>query len=302
MEKKLIGILTAVVLAACGGNQEKNDGFKKAESGFMYKIVGAAAPGDSIRYRDIAKVQLSQYIDDSLLNSTIGKMPEYVAINNELKPFNYTDILLSMRVNDSAVCLFPTKEVIRRAGENVKLPAFLNRGQYIKVYFKVLASFGEDALAMADMEKTQNGLVGYTNEDEATGFARAAKSFDSLIGSLPQKPVKLPVGVYVQVAQKGMGEKVKTGQEVAIVFKGRLPNGTIFDEATAQSPMRIHVGTGETFEGFDKAIASLSLGDKATLYIPAPLAYGAKKAGEYIPAFSNLIFDVKILDQPNKGK
>jgi FKBP-type peptidyl-prolyl cis-trans isomerase len=142
--------------------------------------------------------------------------------------------------------------------------------------------------------------VGYTKEDEAAGLKRAAVSFDSLIKSLPQKPTKLASGVYVQITRKGSGEKIKQGQEVGVVFEGKLINGTIFDASSMENPFLMHAGTKEAMEGFDEAISSLSIGDKATLYIPAPLAFGAKRAGEYIPAFSNLIFTVEIINPLKK--
>lgn len=301
--KQLLSIAASLLLLlSCKSSQNTDDGFKKTPSGFRYKMIKAARPGDSIHRRDVVKVQLYQYIDDSLLNTTVGKMPQYVVIDNSLRPFDYTELLSQMQVGDSAVCLFATSDIIKRAEKGATVPAYLKNGKQIKVFFKILACFAEEAEAMADMERTQSSLVGYTKEDEAAGLKRAAVSFDSLIKSLPQKPVKLASGVYVQITEPGSGGKIKQGQEVGVIFQGKLMNGTIFDASTAENPFLLHAGTREAVEGFDDAIASLSIGDKATLYIPAHLAFGAKKAGEYIPAFSNLIFTVEIINPLEKKK
>jgi FKBP-type peptidyl-prolyl cis-trans isomerase FkpA len=302
MIQQLSIAISVLLLLSCNASQTREGGFKTTASGFQYKIIRAARPGDSIHRRDVVKVQLYQYIDDSLLNTTVGKMPEYVLIDKSLRQFDYTELLPQMRVNDSAVCIFATSDIIKRAEKGVKVPLYLEKGKQIKVFFKILASFTEEAEAMADMERTKSGLVGYTKEDEAAGLKRAAASFDSLIGSLPQKPSKLACGVYVQVTHKGSGEKIKQGQEVGVVFEGKLMNGTIFDASSKENPFLMHAGTKEAMEGFDEAILSLSIGDKATLYIPAPLAFGAKRAGEYIPAFSNLIFAVEIINPLEKKK
>jgi FKBP-type peptidyl-prolyl cis-trans isomerase FkpA len=302
MMNKLPLIVWAALLASCGATDKGRDGFMQTASGFDYKIIRSPNPGDSIRLRDVVKVQLHQYIDDSLMVTNRGKMPEYVSISGKMPSFDYTEILRLLRVNDSAVCLFPTSKIIERADSGAAIPAFLKKGQYVKVFLKVLANFREEAEAMADMEKTQDSLTAMSKEDINAGLGKAAKAFDSLIRSLPQKPVRLPSGVYVQVTQKGSGPKVQKEEEVSMTFKGTLLNGTVFDVATKDRPLTIHAGINETFEGFDAAISSLSFGDKAMIYIPAPLAYGARKAGDAIPAFSNLIFEVEILAPTDKKK
>jgi len=299
MKQQPLLTIMAVLMIACH-SCTNNDGFTKAASGFRYKIIKAAQPGDSLRQGDVVKIQLHQYIDDSLLNTTIGKMPDYVQVDSALKPFDYIELLPLMQVHDSAVCLFPTSKIIERAGKDAKVPDYLKKGKYVKVFFKVLTSFTDEMVALLDREKAQNDLIGYTKEDTEEGLKRAAVSFDSLIKTLPQKPNRLPSGVYVHVTQKGSGAKVKKGQEIGVILKGKLMNGTVVDETTAKAPFLIHADSGESLPGFDAAVATLSIGDKATLYIPAPLAYGAKRAGEYIPPFSNFIFDVEIIDPLEK--
>ncbi len=275
---------------------------KTTASGFKYQIFPSATPGDSIKRRDVVKVQLYQYADDTLLSSTEGKMPQYVEINSELREFDYTELLSAMRVNDSAVCFFEVKDIMKRAGKDAKMPKLLENRRQVKVHFRILNKFSSEAEAMFDQEKTQNSLVGYTGMDEKAGLGNAAKSFDSLIKSLPATPVKLEGGVYVSIKEKGSGGKIKTGQQVAVIYKGMLANGKVFEEKTKDDPFVIRAGTGEASRGFDIAVSSLSVGDKARVYVPAALAYGAQKVGDYIPAFSNLVFDMEIADLSNKNK
>ncbi len=292
MKLRLLPVFFTSFLISCNTHIDNAEVLKKTKSGFEYKIIPAVS-GDSIQYRDIVKLHLYQYIDDSLLGSTAGKMPQYITVNNELKEFDYTELLQQMRVGDSAVCLFSTADIIKRAKEGVPIPPYLQKGKYIKVYFKIAAKFSEDAEAMFDAEKARNSLIGYSGEDPQMGYARAERVFDSLIKSLPVQPVKLPEGVYVQIKEKGSGPKITKGQEVAVVFKGMLTDGRVFEVKPKEDPLVVHAGMGEAMKGLDAALTTMAIGDKAILYVPAVLAYGSRQAGEYIPAFSNLIFEME---------
>jgi FKBP-type peptidyl-prolyl cis-trans isomerase FkpA len=302
MKFVLSATVICTLLVSCGAKKNNDEGFEKTKSGFAYKIISASVPGDSLKYRDVVKIVLHQYIDDSLLATTMGKMPQYLEFNNELREFDYTELLSMMKVNDSAVCVFETKDIIKRADGKAPIPAYLEKGKQIKVYFRILAKFSSEAEAMYDQEKTQNSLIGYTGMDEKTGFSMAEKSFDSLIKAQPVAPVKLQQGVYVLLKQKGNGGKIQPGQEVALFYRGMLGNGKVFEEATAEKPFVIRAGMGELSKGLDAGIASLSIGDKATIFVPAALAYGAQRAGDYIPAFSNLVFEVETADPNAKRK
>lgn len=78
-----------------------------------------------------------------------------------------------------------------------------------------------------------------------------------------------------------------------------LADGTVFETTKENSPLLLHAGEGETVEGLDKGITALGLEDKARLYISAPLAYGANRAGNKILAFLNLMFNVEV-NKPNQ--
>jgi FKBP-type peptidyl-prolyl cis-trans isomerase len=48
--------------------------------------------------------------------------------------------------------------------------------------------------------------------------------------------------------------------------------------------------------GFIEGIEKLSFGDKAVLFIPSSLAYGAQGAGGVIPPNANIIFEVELVE------
>jgi peptidylprolyl isomerase len=73
-------------------------------------------------------------------------------------------------------------------------------------------------------------------------------------------------------------------------------NDTVFDSSVKRGqPFEFKLGAGQVIKGWDEAFQLLQVGDKATLKLPADVAYGPKEMGK-IPANSTLIFDVELLD------
>lgn len=71
-----------------------------------------------------------------------------------------------------------------------------------------------------------------------------------------------------------------------------------FNENTAV-PAKFVVS--EMVPGFATALQKMHIGDRWQVYIPYQLGYGNKIANEVIPAFSTLIFDIKLVAYARKG-
>lgn len=291
--KRVPFILLSFILLSCQNNKT-DDGFLTTKSKFKYKIISAETAEDSIKPNDVVKLHLTQFIDDSLMNDTRRTMPEYVKIDSLLRDFEYTEILEYMKVNDSAVCIFPITEILKRSSADIHLPHFLENREKIIVFVKIIKKFGNDSLATSDFLSEKRLFDSLIITKEKIGFIRANTVFDSLIKSVNEPLRSLPNGVFIQLLQKGSDERIQKGDSVAILYKGMLANGTFFDEATSKKPFLIRAGELETIEGFDSGIASLNYGDKAKIFIPAKLAYGSNPIGKVIPPFSNLVFEVTV--------
>ena len=76
-----------------------------------------------------------------------------------------------------------------------------------------------------------------------------------------------------------------------------VPEGEEDPLAGGYSPIEAKVGPKDMMiQGFKEGLKLLGTGDKATLFIPYYLAYGETES-RGIPAKSNLIFEVEIVDQ-----
>jgi FKBP-type peptidyl-prolyl cis-trans isomerase len=161
--------------------------------------------------------------------------------------------------------------------------------------------------AAEEAEKKKVALAPYKKvmEEKVAFFAKNKK--DATV---------LPSGLAYKVTTKGTDVKPVDGTQVFIHYAGYFESGELFDssyedvskafgkfnqqraDAKAYSPIPFQCGNkGGMIPGFIEGLDKLNLGDKAILYIPASLAYGAAGAGGVIPPNANLIFEIEMLEK-----
>jgi FKBP-type peptidyl-prolyl cis-trans isomerase len=96
-------------------------------------------------------------------------------------------------------------------------------------------------------------------------------------------------GLQYTIIAAGEDYKVQPQDTVWVNYKGTLLDGTVFDENDSTQFVANRV-----IRGWTEGLGLLGEGGKATLYIPAELAYGAR-GNRSIEPNSTLIFDVEIL-------
>lgn len=96
-------------------------------------------------------------------------------------------------------------------------------------------------------------------------------------------------GLQYTIIAEGAAEKVGTQDTVWVNYKGTLLDGEVFDQNDS-----IKFIANRMIPGFTEGLTLLGEGGKATLYIPANLAYG-ENGNRNIEPNSTLIFDIEIL-------
>lgn len=99
----------------------------------------------------------------------------------------------------------------------------------------------------------------------------------------------------------GIGDAVKPGDTVTVLYKGQLKNGTVFDSTDGKPPYVFTIGGGTVIKGWDLGVAGMKVGGERKLHVPASLGYGANPNGD-IPANSDLEFDIKLLGVVRSGE
>ncbi len=107
--------------------------------------------------------------------------------------------------------------------------------------------------------------------------------------------VTLPSGLQYQVITEGNGKKPAATDRVKCHYEGTLIDGTLFDSSIKRGQPAVF-GLNQVIKGWTEALQLMSEGAKWRLFIPAELGYGAQQAGEMIPPYSTLIFDVELIE------
>jgi peptidylprolyl isomerase len=95
----------------------------------------------------------------------------------------------------------------------------------------------------------------------------------------------------------GTGVQPAAGNKVTVHYTGYLMNGEKFDSsADRRQPFSFVIGYGQVIKGWDEGVASMRVGGKRKLVIPAELAYGKRGIGSIIPPNAQLVFDVELLE------
>lgn len=109
----------------------------------------------------------------------------------------------------------------------------------------------------------------------------------------------LPSGLQYKVLASGDGKSPKADDKVTVHYTGKLLNDMIFDSSHKRNkPSSFQVN--KVIKGWTEALQLMKEGDKWELYIPPELGYGARGAGQRIPANSALIFEVELISVDEK--
>ncbi|MFB3302323.1 FKBP-type peptidyl-prolyl cis-trans isomerase [Pseudomonas sp. AMR01] len=142
---------------------------------------------------------------------------------------------------------------------------------------QILAIHEAQTAAAAEVPQSEKALAG---EQQFLAREKAASGVRELAD-----------GILLTELTPGTGSKPLASDEVQVKYVGRLPDGTVFDKSTQPQWFRLD----SVISGWSSALQQMPAGAKWRLVIPSAQAYGADGAGELIPPYTPLVFEIELL-------
>jgi FKBP-type peptidyl-prolyl cis-trans isomerase len=109
-------------------------------------------------------------------------------------------------------------------------------------------------------------------------------------GPTPRKNQRVTVAADLYLADANGGKG--TG-----IWSTHKPSGFLFSAKNGPEPFEYEAGVGGVVRGWEDGVASMRLGESATLNLPWQHAYGAAgHPGFKIPPKADLVFEIEVLN------
>lgn len=158
----------------------------------------------------------------------------------------------------------------------------------------------KDVISMSPTAMSHNEARGIVNEyfeelEKKVNQANIEEGREFLaINAKKAGVVTTESGLQYQVLVKGTGKSPKATDNVRCHYAGTLINGTEFDSSYKRNQPADFPLNG-VIKGWTEGLQLMQEGAKYRFFIPSDLAYGAQGAGQDIPPYATLIFDVELI-------
>lgn len=160
---------------------------------------------------------------------------------------------------------------------------------------------GKSALSDAETQEVMGALQGEMQKKSAEKGVRNLEDGKKFLEANKSKEgVKVTKsGLQYQVLKEGAGATPTTDSTVATHYRGKLIDGTVFDnsydgEAPTAADEPVSFGVTQVIKGWTEALQLMKAGSKYRLFIPSELAYGPNGPPSIGPN-QVLVFDIELI-------
>ena len=169
----------------------------------------------------------------------------------------------------------------------------LNSADFAQAVADVLA--GEKTALTDDEAQTTVSTFLQQQQEEQSKAARAEGEAFLAENAKKEGVTVLPSGLQYTVLREGQGRKPAATDSVKCHYEGTLTNGTVFDSSYRRGEPATFPLNG-VIAGWTEGVQLMAEGAKYRFFIPYNLAYGERGAGQSIPPYAALIFDVELIE------
>lgn len=291
-----MALLLVSTMCACG-EKSPYPGFQKNQNGLYYNFI-EKNEGAQPQIGDLMEVYLACTVNDTAV--IIPAMENVIQLQESQFPGDLFEGLAMMHKGDSVLFIVNIDSTFKKLMGQPQLPEGFTSSDVMRFNVRVNDFYPESEYAkhMAlKVKKVNEERITKMKNEHAEETADAAQQLAEYLAKNKIEVEPTPSGLYYVMTQEGNGEKPEAGQVVKVHYTGKLLDGTVFDSSVERGePISVPIGIGQVIPGWDEGIMMMSKGEKGVLYIPYYLGYGDRGAGEDIKPFSNLIFDVELID------
>ncbi len=149
-------------------------------------------------------------------------------------------------------------------------------------------------LEAEEAQRLLNAFFSRLQEQQGSEAKKAGQDF--LTANAKKEGVTVTAsGLQYTVLKTGEGKKPKATDRVRCHYEGTLIDGTVFDSSYKRGEPAVF-GVNQVIQGWVEALQMMTEGSKWRLFIPYDLGYGAHGAGNSIPPYATLVFDVELIE------
>jgi FKBP-type peptidyl-prolyl cis-trans isomerase FkpA len=283
---------TILFLASCQTNNSEFPGFKKTESGLIYKINDKGTDTTQPRIGTFLDVAMTYGTEDSVLFDS-RKLPNNQAMQLPMvESVHQGDIyegFALMHPGDSATFIIPADSVWTKLFRMPSAPPQFDSVKYL--YFNVRLN---EVISADEMNKRKEAERKMLLDKEKTD--RDAYLKENYPNAKPTVS-----GLYYIIQKKGSGKSPEVGDKVKVNYTGRLLDGKKFDSSIDHGkPFEFTLGQRQVIKGWDEGVALMKKGEKGILIVPSDLGYGPRGTGPEIGPYQTLVFEVELVDFTKK--
>lgn len=290
--KYLYIIFIALVFASCWNNSPYK-GYSQTASGLYYKlqVIGDGAIKPSVN--DLLQLSIVyKTIDDSVFMDSYT----YNETGMVILPFKHSSFkgsfeegLTRMNVGDSVSFIVSADSLFQKFFRS-ETPLFLPKGSLVKMEVKLCGILSN--------EDYQSELKKYHEIIEDLDINERCK-LKLYLDTNQTQYSPLSNGMYYLPIKQGVGDRAKSGYQVAIHYKGYFLNGKQFESTYERGqPLEFTLGVeGQVIDGFQTAISLMNEGAKTKFIIPSHLAFGESGSStKIVPAYTTVIYEIELLN------